>query len=81
MPSVQPFPPLIIPVVYISPSLSDHHHHTLTDCKILSMPLGPSVVFTRSAMAMAPMKALRRAFSPCGERGAGWRGEGGSDAV
>ncbi len=24
------------------------------DCRILSMPLGPSVVFTRSATAMAP---------------------------
>lgn len=35
-----------------------------TDCKILSMPLGPRVVFTRSAMAIAPMKEERRAFSP-----------------
>jgi len=37
----------------------------LTDCRILSMPLGPSVVLTRSAMAMAPMKEAMRAFSPC----------------
>jgi hypothetical protein len=28
------------------------------------MPLGPSVVFTRSAMAMAPTKEAMRAFSP-----------------
>lgn len=30
------------------------------------MPLGPSVVLTRSAMAMAPTKEAMRAFSPCG---------------
>mmetsp|Transcript_6025 Transcript_6025/g.20618 ORF Transcript_6025/g.20618 Transcript_6025/m.20618 type:complete len:213 (-) Transcript_6025:139-777(-) len=29
-----------------------------------TMPLGPRVVFTRSAMAMAPMKEARRAVSP-----------------
>ena len=28
------------------------------------MPLGPNVVLTRSAMAIAPMKEERRAFSP-----------------
>lgn len=28
------------------------------------MPLGPSVLFTRSPTAMAPTKAARRAFSP-----------------
>ena len=33
--------------------------------RILSIPLGPSVVLTRSAMAMAPMNDDRRAFSPC----------------
>mmetsp|Transcript_14107 Transcript_14107/g.33012 ORF Transcript_14107/g.33012 Transcript_14107/m.33012 type:complete len:219 (+) Transcript_14107:1231-1887(+) len=31
---------------------------------ILSMPFGPSVVFTKSAIAMAPTKELKRAFSP-----------------
>jgi hypothetical protein len=30
----------------------------------LSMPFGPSVLFTRSPTAMAPTKADRRAFSP-----------------
>jgi hypothetical protein len=35
-----------------------------TDCKILSIPLGPKVVFTKSAMAMAPIKQCMRAFSP-----------------
>lgn len=34
-------------------------------CSILSIPLGPRVVLTRSAMAMAPMNDDRRAFSPC----------------
>ena len=33
-------------------------------CRILSMPLGPSVVLTRSQMANAPMKEAMRAFSP-----------------
>lgn len=28
------------------------------------MPFGPSVLFTRSPTAMAPTKAVRRAFSP-----------------
>lgn len=37
---------------------------TYADCRILSMPLGPSVLFTRSPTAMAPTKADRRAFSP-----------------
>ena len=51
---------------------------TRTDCRILSMPLGPRVVLTRSAMAMAPMKECMRAFSPCKarSRGAGRVGEG-----
>ena len=42
-----------------------------TRWRILSIPLGPRVVFTRSAMAMAPMKEDMRAFSPLreGERG------------
>lgn len=35
-----------------------------TDCRILSMPFGPRVVFTRSAMAMAPTKEDMRADSP-----------------
>lgn len=34
------------------------------DCKILSMPLGPSVVFTRSDTASAPTKDASRAMSP-----------------
>ena len=34
------------------------------DCSILSIPFGPSVLFTRSPTAMAPTKADRRAFSP-----------------
>ena len=34
------------------------------DCKILSMPFGPSVLLTKSPTAIAPTKALRRAFSP-----------------
>lgn len=33
-------------------------------CLPPTMPLGPRVVFTRSAMAMAPTKEDRRAFSP-----------------
>jgi hypothetical protein len=37
---------------------------TYADCNILSMPLGPSVLFTRSPTAMAPTKAESRAFSP-----------------
>mmetsp|Transcript_6458 Transcript_6458/g.17793 ORF Transcript_6458/g.17793 Transcript_6458/m.17793 type:complete len:204 (-) Transcript_6458:29-640(-) len=36
----------------------------VVDCRILSMPLGPSVVFTRSAMAMAPTNEAWRAPSP-----------------
>jgi len=34
------------------------------------MPLGPNVVLTKSAMAMAPTKEDKRAFSPlfCSER-------------
>jgi hypothetical protein len=36
----------------------------LTDCRILSMPLGPKVVFTRSAIAIAPTKEDMRALSP-----------------
>ena len=32
--------------------------------RILSIPLGPRVVLTMSAMAIAPMKDERRAFSP-----------------
>mmetsp|Transcript_22401 Transcript_22401/g.49861 ORF Transcript_22401/g.49861 Transcript_22401/m.49861 type:complete len:226 (+) Transcript_22401:480-1157(+) len=35
-----------------------------TDCNILSMPLGPRVVLTRSAMAMAPTKEDMRALEP-----------------
>mmetsp|Transcript_26387 Transcript_26387/g.82154 ORF Transcript_26387/g.82154 Transcript_26387/m.82154 type:complete len:248 (+) Transcript_26387:1650-2393(+) len=35
-----------------------------TDCRILSMPLGPSVDFTKSAIAMAPTNDAIRAFSP-----------------
>ena len=35
-----------------------------TDCKILSMPLGPKVVFTKSAIAMAPTNDDMRALSP-----------------
>jgi hypothetical protein len=34
------------------------------DCRILSIPLGPNVLFTRSAMAMAPTKDDMRALSP-----------------
>mmetsp|Transcript_40486 Transcript_40486/g.96219 ORF Transcript_40486/g.96219 Transcript_40486/m.96219 type:complete len:272 (-) Transcript_40486:57-872(-) len=34
------------------------------DCKILSIPFGPSVVFTRSATAIAPTKEAKRAVSP-----------------
>lgn len=37
---------------------------TYADCMILSMPLGPKVLLTRSPTAMAPTKAVRRAFSP-----------------
>jgi len=37
-----------------------------TDWRILSIPFGPSVVLTRSAIAIAPMKEDIRAFSPCG---------------
>jgi hypothetical protein len=37
---------------------------TYADCNILSMPLGPSVLLTKSPTAMAPTKAERRAFSP-----------------
>lgn len=37
---------------------------THADCRILSMPLGPRVLFTKSPTAMAPTKAARRAFSP-----------------
>ncbi|CCF31888.1 I12_0309p, partial [Colletotrichum higginsianum] len=33
-------------------------------CRILSIPLGPRVLLTRSPTAMAPTKAERRAFSP-----------------
>jgi len=39
-------------------------HKGRTDWRILSIPLGPSVVFTKSAIAMAPMKLLIRALSP-----------------
>ena len=35
-----------------------------TLCKILSIPFGPNVVFTKSAMAMAPTNDDIRAFSP-----------------
>lgn len=34
------------------------------DCRILSMPFGPSVLFTRSDTASAPTKDARRAISP-----------------
>lgn len=37
---------------------------TYADCKILSMPFGPRVLFTKSPTAIAPTKAERRAFSP-----------------
>ena len=37
---------------------------TYADCRILSMPFGPSVLFTKSPTAIAPTKAERRAFSP-----------------
>jgi hypothetical protein len=37
---------------------------TYADCIILSIPLGPRVLLTRSPTAMAPTKAVRRAFSP-----------------
>ncbi|KAL1836335.1 hypothetical protein VTK73DRAFT_5090 [Phialemonium thermophilum] len=46
-------------VTMISP-VDLHEMH----CRILSIPLGPSVLFTRSPTAMAPTKAARRAFSP-----------------
>ena len=34
------------------------------DCRILSIPLGPRVLLTKSPTAMAPTNAERRAFSP-----------------
>ena len=34
-----------------------------TDCKILFMPFGPNVLFTRSPRARAPTNDERRAFS------------------
>lgn len=37
---------------------------THADCMILSIPLGPRVLLTRSPTAMAPTKAVSRAFSP-----------------
>ncbi len=40
----------------------------LTFWRILSIPFGPRVVLTMSAMAMAPMKDERRAFSPYFEK-------------
>lgn len=46
------------------------------------MPLGPRVVLTRSAMAIAPMKEDMRAFSPLnGREGGGGRkgGRGGRE--
>lgn len=37
---------------------------THADWRILSIPFGPRVLFTKSPTAMAPTKAARRAFSP-----------------
>jgi hypothetical protein len=34
------------------------------DCKILSIPLGPNVLLTKSPTAIAPTNADSRAFSP-----------------
>jgi hypothetical protein len=48
-----------------SPTVQKYDRPLLTDCKILSMPLGPSVVLTKSAIAIAPMKDDILASSPC----------------
>mmetsp|Transcript_19755 Transcript_19755/g.29528 ORF Transcript_19755/g.29528 Transcript_19755/m.29528 type:complete len:301 (-) Transcript_19755:30-932(-) len=41
---------------------------SLADCKILSIPFGPRVDFTRSAIAKAPIEELSRAFAPFSSR-------------
>src|SRR3954451_5365880 len=46
------------------PAARGEEDGTYADCRILSIPFGPSVLFTKSPTAMAPTKALRRAFSP-----------------
>lgn len=43
---------------------SFHVINQLTDCRILSIPFGPNVVFTKSAMAIAPTNEDILAFSP-----------------
>jgi hypothetical protein len=49
----------------VAPSLvTDTCPPRLVDCKILSMPLGPSEDLTRSAMASAPTIDAMRACSP-----------------
>mmetsp|Transcript_23904 Transcript_23904/g.66240 ORF Transcript_23904/g.66240 Transcript_23904/m.66240 type:complete len:233 (+) Transcript_23904:995-1693(+) len=50
----------------VAPSLVTEMDWSLgsIDCKILSMPFGPSVVLTRSEMAMAPINEDKRALEP-----------------
>ncbi len=48
----------------VAPSLVTTMSFEPTLCRILFMPLGPSVVLTRSPSATAPTNELKRAFSP-----------------
>jgi hypothetical protein len=45
-------------------SVHSRRVYEITDCKILSIPFGPKVVFTRSATAIAPTNEDMRACSP-----------------
>ena len=47
-----------------------------TDMRILSMPLGPRVLLTRSEIAMAPTKDARRACSPFSSVAPSWSTDG-----